>query len=174
MTDAEKNRCPRCSRLVGMATYSCTVPGCLQTRFCCPACICDHMGDHVRDKDNQLAETRAQLAAGVDLLQQVFSADWSRYASDVSAVLVPEALRGAIVDFYLSPALSPLVERVRALEAVARAAEALLVRIAHVEDHPAYLAVWTLAAAHGCPYSGPTYEQAKLALLAALKEPQHG
>lgn len=52
-------KCPECNREVseapGTMTYSCTVPGCLKIRFCCPHCILKHMGDHVRERNELIA-----------------------------------------------------------------------------------------------------------------------
>jgi hypothetical protein len=42
--------CPECNREVsdkpGTVSYSCTIPGCLAIRFCCPHCIVCHLVKH--------------------------------------------------------------------------------------------------------------------------------
>jgi hypothetical protein len=48
--------CPQCGREVGIVTYTCTVPGCLQQRFCCPACMHEHLGRHIRERDETIEQ----------------------------------------------------------------------------------------------------------------------
>ncbi len=54
-------KCPECTRTVsekpGTATYTCTVPGCLKFRFCCPHCILKHIGEHVKTLETKLNHT---------------------------------------------------------------------------------------------------------------------
>jgi hypothetical protein len=47
--------CHHCHRgITERVTYACTVPGCVGRRFCCPACILEHMRDHVRERDDRI------------------------------------------------------------------------------------------------------------------------
>jgi hypothetical protein len=62
--------CPQCYRPIphkpGTVTYSCTVPGCMKIRFCCPHCMLthmgEHMGEHVRERDERIKELEAEVA----------------------------------------------------------------------------------------------------------------
>lgn len=56
------DNCPNCGREVGIATYSCRVPLCFKARFCSPACICEHMGNHVKERDERIAALEAEIA----------------------------------------------------------------------------------------------------------------
>ncbi len=57
----ERNDCPQCGRPTGLAAYICLVPGCLKTRFCCAACILEHMGEHVRERDKKITMLRIEI-----------------------------------------------------------------------------------------------------------------
>lgn len=57
-------KCPECYRGVsskpGTASYSCRVPGCIKIRFCCAACICQHMARHVEERDDHISQLEAE------------------------------------------------------------------------------------------------------------------
>lgn len=55
-------RCPECLREPGPTTYTCTVPGCLKMRFCCPACILEHMGKHAAALESELSVAKSAIA----------------------------------------------------------------------------------------------------------------
>ena len=64
----KSDSCPECSRRVGLSTYSCTVPGCLSSRFCCSACICEHMAGHVRAKDARIKRLADALSLALEII----------------------------------------------------------------------------------------------------------
>lgn len=56
--------CPECHRrIASIATYTCTVPSCFKARFCSPYCMLKHMADHVKERDESIAELNARLDA---------------------------------------------------------------------------------------------------------------
>lgn len=38
--------CPQCGKQSPTITFTCNAPSCLKSRFCCYACVFDHIGTH--------------------------------------------------------------------------------------------------------------------------------
>jgi hypothetical protein len=54
--------------------------------------------------------------------------------------------------------------------ALEKAAQALADKLQEIEEHPSFQSVWTIAAVHGCPYTGPNYSIELKALRSELDE----
>ena len=56
--------CPQCKRISSkdfQATYTCRIPYCLQMRFCCPACMFDHLVEHIIKRDKKIEKLKTEL-----------------------------------------------------------------------------------------------------------------
>lgn len=50
------DKCPECGRVAGTCTYTCTVPECHESRFCCPICMINHLYKHIKERDKKIKE----------------------------------------------------------------------------------------------------------------------
>jgi hypothetical protein len=77
--------------------------------------------------------------------------------------MIPQDVAELIIFYRIA-----LPQALRRIEALRQKAATLTARIKMIEQTLEYHSVWTLAAVHGAPYSGPTYEHELNDLIDAL------